>query len=143
MPEPSTVPEAADAVESAVLAVLRSGRGADLMMVDVALDIRDLVLFVTMNGKKDDGEVFKAKGPLRKLGQALAAKIDSVNPPGKAARNAKGNPRLALRQTERVDQQRGIRQRFEQRREFAQADKLDLSIRWRRDIAAADFQGCP
>jgi CheY-like chemotaxis protein len=26
------------------LAVLRSGRGADLLMVDVALDIRDLVL---------------------------------------------------------------------------------------------------
>jgi DNA-binding NtrC family response regulator len=33
----------ADTVEQA-LAVLRSGRGADLLMVDVALDIRDLVL---------------------------------------------------------------------------------------------------
>ena len=32
----------ADSIEQA-LAVLRSGRGADLMMVDVALDIRDLV----------------------------------------------------------------------------------------------------
>ena len=33
----------AETVEQA-LAVLRSGRGADLLMVDVALDIRDLVL---------------------------------------------------------------------------------------------------
>jgi two-component system, response regulator FlrC len=33
----------ADSIEQA-LAVLRSGRGADLLMVDVALDIRDLVL---------------------------------------------------------------------------------------------------
>src|SRR5207237_10773140 len=33
----------AESVEQA-LAVLRSGRGADLLMVDVALDIRDLVL---------------------------------------------------------------------------------------------------
>src|SRR5258705_2825837 len=33
----------AESVEQA-LAVLRSGRGADLLMVDVAIDIRDLVL---------------------------------------------------------------------------------------------------
>src|SRR5688572_24350962 len=33
----------AEAVEQA-LAVLRSGRGADLLMVDVAIDIRELVL---------------------------------------------------------------------------------------------------
>ena len=33
----------ADQIEQA-LAVLRSGRGADLIMADVALDIRDLVL---------------------------------------------------------------------------------------------------
>ena len=33
----------AETVEQA-LAVLRGGRGADLLMVDVALDIRDLVL---------------------------------------------------------------------------------------------------
>ena len=33
----------ADSVEQA-LAVLRSGRGADLMMVDVSLDIRELVM---------------------------------------------------------------------------------------------------
>src|SRR5437764_12026483 len=33
----------AESVEQA-LAVLRTGRGADLLMVDVALDIRDLVL---------------------------------------------------------------------------------------------------
>ena len=51
--------------------------------------IRDLVLFVTENGKKDGGEDFKAKGLLRKAGQALIARIDSINPPEKAARNAK------------------------------------------------------
>ena len=60
-------------------------------------DIRDLVLFVTMNGKKDDDAAFKAKGRLRKTIQSLAAKIDSVNPPGKAARNAKHTYNLTRR----------------------------------------------
>jgi len=67
------------------------------LVIEPPHDIRDLVLFVTMNGKKDDGEVFKAKGPLRKLGQALAARIDSINPPGKAARNAKHTYNLTRR----------------------------------------------
>ena len=60
-------------------------------------DIRDLVLFVTMNGKKDDDAAFKAKGRLRKTIQSLSAKIDSVNPPGKAARNAKHTYNLTRR----------------------------------------------
>jgi len=59
------------------------------LVIEPPHDIRDLVLFVTMNGKKDDDAAFKAKGWLRKSIQSLAAKIDSFNPPGKAARNAK------------------------------------------------------
>ena len=41
MDKGATVTHAADIAQA--LAVLRSGRGADLLMVDVALDIRDLV----------------------------------------------------------------------------------------------------
>ena len=60
-------------------------------------DIRDLVLFVTANGKTGGGAAFKAKGPWRKAAQALIARIDSVNPPGKAARNAKHTYNLTRR----------------------------------------------
>ena len=67
------------------------------MTIEPPHDIRDLVLFVTMNGKKDDGDAFKAKGALRQAGQWLAARIDSVNPPGKAARNAKHTYNLTRR----------------------------------------------
>ena len=67
------------------------------LVIEPPHTIRDLVLFVTMNGKKPNGAAFKAKGPLRKAVQSLAAKIDSVNPPGKAARNAKHTYNLTRR----------------------------------------------
>ena len=58
------------------------------MVIEPPHDIRDLVLFVTENGKRGGGEDFKAKGLFRKAAQGLIARIDSFNPPGKAARNA-------------------------------------------------------
>ena len=67
------------------------------MTIEPPHDIRDLVLFVTENGKRGGGEDFKAKGLLRKAGQGLIARIDSFNPPGKAARNAKHTYNLTRR----------------------------------------------
>ena len=51
-------------------------------------DIRDLVLFVTMNAKREAGASLKPQGPLRKAAQKLLAKTDSVNLRGKARKNA-------------------------------------------------------
>ncbi len=51
-------------------------------------DIRDLVLFVTRNAKREAGASLKPKGPLRKAAQKLLAKADSVNLRGKARKNA-------------------------------------------------------
>ena len=67
------------------------------MTIEPPHDIRDLVLFVTENGKRGGGEDFKAKGLLRKAGHGLIARIDSFNPPGKAARNAKHSYNLTRR----------------------------------------------
>jgi cyclopropane-fatty-acyl-phospholipid synthase len=67
------------------------------MVIEPPHDIRDLVLFVTMNGKTSSGKDFKAKGPWRKAAQALIAKLDGINPPGKAARNAKHTYNLTRR----------------------------------------------
>ena len=67
------------------------------MVVEPPHDIRDLVLFVTANGKKNGGGAFHAKGPLRKAAAYLAAKIDSINPPEKASRNAKHTYNLTRR----------------------------------------------
>ena len=66
------------------------------MVVEPPHDIRDLVLFVTANGKGQGG-TFRAKGPLRKAAAYLAAKIDSINPPEKAAKNAKHTYNLTRR----------------------------------------------
>ena len=51
-------------------------------------DIRDMILFVTSNAKRDDGGSLKAKGPLRKAAQKLLARADSVNLRSKARKNA-------------------------------------------------------
>lgn len=51
-------------------------------------DIRDLVLFVTMNAKGDGERALKPQGPLRKAAQKLLAKADSVNLRSKARKNA-------------------------------------------------------
>ena len=67
------------------------------MIIEPPHDIRDLVLFVTENGKPGDGEDFKAHGLLRRVAQDLIARIDSFNPPGKAVRNAKHTYNLTRR----------------------------------------------
>lgn len=51
-------------------------------------DIRDMVLFVSMNAKRDASVSLRAKGPLRKAAQRIFAAADSINLPGKARRNA-------------------------------------------------------
>jgi cyclopropane-fatty-acyl-phospholipid synthase len=67
------------------------------LVVEPPHDIRDLVLFVTESGKKDGGAAFRAKGPVRKAAQRLAARIDSLNPPGKARKNAEHTYNLTRR----------------------------------------------
>src|SRR4030095_5989944 len=59
------------------------------MEIDPPHDIRDLILFVTASAKKDGGASLHAKGPLRKFGQKVLAKLHSFNSPEKASRNAK------------------------------------------------------
>ena len=51
-------------------------------------DIRDMILFVTMQAGAEGDQQLKAKGPMRKLAQRLIAKADSVNLRGKARKNA-------------------------------------------------------
>lgn len=60
-------------------------------------DIRDLVLFVTMNTKRAGGGLLNAKGPLRKAAQRLVAAADSINLPGKARHNAEHTYSLTRR----------------------------------------------
>ena len=60
-------------------------------------DIRDLVLFVTMNAKREAGASLKPQGPLRKAAQNLLAKADSVNLRGKARKNAEHTYNLTRR----------------------------------------------
>jgi len=67
------------------------------MEIDPPHDIRDLVLFVTMNAKTDGGAALRAKGPLRKAAQKVLAWADSFNPPEKASKNAKHTYNLTRR----------------------------------------------
>jgi len=67
------------------------------LLIEEPHDIRDLVLFVTMNSKKLGDASLQAKGPVRKAVQKLLAKADSFNPRGKAAANAKHTYNLTRR----------------------------------------------
>ena len=60
-------------------------------------DIRDLILFVTRNAKREGTNTLKAKGPLRKAAQSLLARADSVNLRGKARKNAEHTYNLTRR----------------------------------------------
>lgn len=60
-------------------------------------DIRDLILFVTRNAKREAGASLKPQGPLRKAAQKLLAKADSVNLRGKARKNAEHTYNLTRR----------------------------------------------
>ena len=65
--------------------------------VDDPHDIRDLVLFVTMNAKGDGERSLKPRGPLRTAAQKLLATADSINPRGKARKNAEHTYNLTRR----------------------------------------------
>ena len=67
------------------------------LVVEEPHDIRDMVLFVTMNTKKLGDASLQAKGPVRKAAQRVLAKLDSFNPKGKAAANAKHTYNLTRR----------------------------------------------
>jgi cyclopropane-fatty-acyl-phospholipid synthase len=60
-------------------------------------DIRDMVLFVTGNAKKDGGAAIQPKGPLRKFTQRLIAKADGINLRSKARKNAEHTYNLTRR----------------------------------------------
>ncbi|MBX7480905.1 SAM-dependent methyltransferase [Qipengyuania qiaonensis] len=65
--------------------------------VDEPHDIRDLILFVTRNAKRNDGAALKPRGPLRSAAQKLVAKTDSINLRTKARRNAEHTYNLTRR----------------------------------------------
>ena len=67
------------------------------LVVEPPHDIRDVVLFVTMNTKRQGGGSLNAKGPVRKAAQRLLAAADSINLPGKARRNAEHTYNLTRR----------------------------------------------
>jgi cyclopropane-fatty-acyl-phospholipid synthase len=67
------------------------------LVVEPPHDIRDLVLFVTMNTKRLGDTTLHAKGVWRKTAQRVLAKFDSFNPKGKAAANAKHTYNLTRR----------------------------------------------
>src|SRR6187200_545717 len=58
------------------------------LVIDEPYDIRDMVLYVSMNAKVKSNTALNAKGPVGKAVSRLAAKIDSVNLRTKARKNA-------------------------------------------------------
>ncbi len=67
------------------------------LVVQPPHDIRDMILFVTLNTKKLGGDSLSAKGPLRKTAEKLLARIDSFNPKAKARHNAEHTYNLTRR----------------------------------------------
>jgi len=65
--------------------------------VEEPYDIRDMVLFVTMNAKGNQDASLTPKGPLRTAAQKLLAKADSINLRGKARKNAEHTYNLTRR----------------------------------------------
>ena len=67
------------------------------LVVEPPHDIRDLLLFFTANSKAIGDKAIQAQGPVRKALQTLFAKADSVNPRGKARKNAEHTYNLTRR----------------------------------------------
>lgn len=67
------------------------------MLIEPPHDIRDLVLFVTANGKGSRSGEFRPKGALRRLVGSAAAKFDSYNDHRAARRNAEHTYNLTRR----------------------------------------------
>ncbi len=60
-------------------------------------DIRDLVLFVTAQSKTHGDRALQPQGPVKRLVQKAAAKVDSINLRGKARKNAEATYNLTRR----------------------------------------------
>jgi len=67
------------------------------LTVDEPYDIRDMVLFVTMNTKRLGDAAIKPKGPLRMAAQKAIARLDGINLRGKARKNAEHTYNLTRR----------------------------------------------
>jgi len=65
--------------------------------VEAPHDIRDMILFVTMNAKGRKTASLKPKGVVRKTAQRLIAKADGINLRGKARKNAEHTYNLTRR----------------------------------------------
>ena len=67
------------------------------LIVEPPYDIRDMVLYVSMNAKVKSGNALGAKTPVQKAVARIAAKIDSINLRGKARKNAEHTYNLTRR----------------------------------------------
>ncbi len=71
------------------------------LVVEEPHDIRDMVLFVTMNAKRLGDTSLKAKGPFRKAMQSVIAKFDGINLRSSAKKNAEHTYNLTRQLYER------------------------------------------
>jgi cyclopropane-fatty-acyl-phospholipid synthase len=67
------------------------------LLVEEPNDIRDMVLFVTQNTKHIGEESLQPKSKIHKAADKLIAKVDGINLPGKARRNAEHTYNLTRR----------------------------------------------
>ena len=67
------------------------------LVVEPPHDIRDLVLFFSMNAKAHGDKAIQAQGPIRKLAEKALAAIDGFNPRGRARKNAEHTYNLTRR----------------------------------------------
>ncbi|WP_375290104.1 class I SAM-dependent methyltransferase [Qipengyuania sp.] len=67
------------------------------LQVEEPHDIRDLILFFTMNSKAHGDKAIQAQGPLRKIAEKALAAVDGFNPKGKARKNAEHTYNLTRR----------------------------------------------
>ena len=58
------------------------------LVVEEPHDIRDMILLVTLNAKKEAGKTLSAKGPVRRTLQKTKAALDGINLRGSARKNA-------------------------------------------------------
>jgi cyclopropane-fatty-acyl-phospholipid synthase len=67
------------------------------LTVDAPHDIRDMILFVTEQAKAHGDAALQPQTPLKRLIQKAGARIDSLNPKGKARKNAEHTYNLTRR----------------------------------------------
>ncbi len=67
------------------------------LLIDDPHDVRDLVLFFTMNSKAQGDKAIQAQGPIKKIAEKALAAMDSVNLKGKARKNAEHTYNLTRR----------------------------------------------